>query len=67
ITSLMVEGGPTLLQSFIDAGLWDDARIEISPVSLGRDGTAKAPQMPSGRVAETKIDGNNIITISNFN
>ncbi|MDE6782694.1 MAG: bifunctional diaminohydroxyphosphoribosylaminopyrimidine deaminase/5-amino-6-(5-phosphoribosylamino)uracil reductase RibD [Paramuribaculum sp.] len=67
ITSLMVEGGATLLRSFIDAGLWDDARIEISPVILGRDGTAKAPQMPSGRVAETKIDGNNIITISNFN
>lgn len=67
ITSLMVEGGPTLLQSFIDAGLWDDARIEISPVLLGHDGASKAPQMPSGMVEETEIDGNNIITISNFN
>lgn len=67
ITSLMVEGGPTMLQSFIDAGLWDDARIEISPVSLGSDGASKAPQMPSGNVEETEIDGNIIITISNFN
>ncbi len=30
ITSLMVEGGPTLLQSFINNGLYDDIRIEKS-------------------------------------
>lgn len=35
ITSLMVEGGPTLLQSFIDLGLYDDLRIEISEKKLG--------------------------------
>lgn len=27
ILSLMVEGGPVLLQSFIDAGSWDEARV----------------------------------------
>ena len=31
IQSLMVEGGAKLLQSFIDEGLWDEARIEIAP------------------------------------
>lgn len=36
ITSLMVEGGPTLLQSFIDAGLYDDLRIETSAKKLGK-------------------------------
>lgn len=35
ITSLMVEGGPTLLRSFIDLGLYDDLRIEISEKKLG--------------------------------
>ena len=35
ITSLMVEGGPTLLQSFIDLGLYDDIRIERSEKKLG--------------------------------
>lgn len=35
ITSLMVEGGPTLLQSFIDLGLYDDIQIEISGKKLG--------------------------------
>lgn len=27
IQSILVEGGPSLLQSFIDAGLWDEARV----------------------------------------
>ena len=35
VTSLMVEGGPTLLQSFIDLGLYDDLRIEVSEKKLG--------------------------------
>ncbi|MDE6637082.1 MAG: bifunctional diaminohydroxyphosphoribosylaminopyrimidine deaminase/5-amino-6-(5-phosphoribosylamino)uracil reductase RibD [Muribaculaceae bacterium] len=35
VTSLMVEGGPTLLQSFIDIGLYDDVKIETSEKKLG--------------------------------
>lgn len=35
ISSLMVEGGPTLLQSFIDEALYDEIRIETSPLSPG--------------------------------
>lgn len=35
ITSLMVEGGPTLLKSFIDLGLYDDIKIEVSDKVLG--------------------------------
>ncbi|MDE7418851.1 MAG: bifunctional diaminohydroxyphosphoribosylaminopyrimidine deaminase/5-amino-6-(5-phosphoribosylamino)uracil reductase RibD [Muribaculaceae bacterium] len=34
VTSLMVEGGPTLLQSFIDLGLYDDVKIEIAEKKL---------------------------------
>lgn len=36
ITSLMVEGGPTLLRSFIDLGLYDDIQIETSTKILGK-------------------------------
>ena len=36
IQSLIVEGGTCLLQSFIDAGLWDEARIETSPACIGQ-------------------------------
>ena len=35
VTSLMVEGGPTLLQSFVDLGLYDDIRIETAEKKLG--------------------------------
>ena len=42
--SLIVEGGAKTLQSFIDAGLWDEIRIETGSISVN-DGT-KAPAMP---------------------
>ncbi|GBU07086.1 riboflavin biosynthesis protein RibD [Bacteroidales bacterium] len=34
ILSLIVEGGSKLLNSFINADLWDEANIEISPICL---------------------------------
>ncbi|WP_375580779.1 bifunctional diaminohydroxyphosphoribosylaminopyrimidine deaminase/5-amino-6-(5-phosphoribosylamino)uracil reductase RibD [Marivirga tractuosa] len=34
IQSVLVEGGSKTIQSFIDAGLWDEARIFTSPVSF---------------------------------
>lgn len=34
ITSLMVEGGAKMLQSFIDAGLYDELRIEEADINL---------------------------------
>lgn len=34
IQSLIVEGGAVLLQSFIDAGLWDEARVFVTPPVL---------------------------------
>lgn len=44
--SLLVEGGSQTLQSFIDAGLWDEAREELSPLCLGSG--VPAPKMPVG-------------------
>lgn len=46
VTSLMVEGGPTLLKSFIQDNLYDEIRIETSPVVLGCG--LEAPDLPSG-------------------
>lgn len=43
VQSLMVEGGAQLLQHFIDAGLWDEARVEIAPFVLGSG--VPAPRM----------------------
>ena len=33
--SLLVEGGASLHQSFLDNGLWDELQIETAPVTLG--------------------------------
>lgn len=56
--SLIVEGGRTTLQSFIDAGLWDEIRIETAPITVD-DGTV-APEMPKEAklVSRKKCDGN---------
>lgn len=35
LQSVLVEGGRQLLQSFIDSGLWDEARIIVAPVLSG--------------------------------
>jgi diaminohydroxyphosphoribosylaminopyrimidine deaminase/5-amino-6-(5-phosphoribosylamino)uracil reductase len=45
LQSLMVEGGSILLQSFIDAGCWDEAYIEQSEDRLW-DGV-KSPSLPT--------------------
>ena len=40
----MVEGGPTLLRSFIQEGLYDEIRVETAPFSLGHG--LRAPELP---------------------
>ena len=51
ITSVFIEGGTQLLQTFIDAGLWDEARIFTGSVLFG-DGI-KAPVMPPYQAKES--------------
>jgi diaminohydroxyphosphoribosylaminopyrimidine deaminase/5-amino-6-(5-phosphoribosylamino)uracil reductase len=47
IQSIIVEGGATVLQAFIDEGLWDEARVFQSSICFG-DGI-KAPQLSNAR------------------
>lgn len=49
ITSVLVEGGASVLQQFIDAGLFDEIYVEISPQKLGDNGSTTAPLCPCGR------------------
>jgi diaminohydroxyphosphoribosylaminopyrimidine deaminase/5-amino-6-(5-phosphoribosylamino)uracil reductase len=39
----MIEGGASTIQNFIDAGLWDEARVFEAPVCFGAG--IKAPQL----------------------
>ena len=48
ISSLMVEGGTKLLNSFIDAGLYDRIRVETSDIVIGEG--VKAPHLPEENV-----------------
>lgn len=66
ITSVLVEGGAAVLQSFIDAGLWDAARTETTAQPLGRHGTARAPQL-SARPVRSDVFGSNRIDIYSNN
>ena len=43
LQSLLVEGGSTLLQSFIDTGLWDEIFVEEAPILLHSG--VKAPEI----------------------
>lgn len=61
ITSLMVEGGSSTLNGFIDNGLFDEMRIETSPINLGKGIAAPDISHLHIPVATTEtVDGNTI-------
>ena len=61
ICSLIVEGGAHTLQSFIDAGLWDEIRIETAPFTIS-NGIA-APHLPNNiDIVKKEFYGNTIVT-----
>jgi len=49
IQSVLVEGGAALLQSFIDEGYWDEARVITNETLQIADGLA-SPVMPGPRL-----------------
>ena len=59
--SLIVEGGTKTLQSFLDAGLWDEIRIESAPFTVNEG--VEAPKLPEN-LRVTKIENyvNTIVT-----
>ncbi len=61
VQSLIVEGGRQTLEAFIAAGLYDEIRMETSPV-LVDDGT-RAPQLPASLLLHdrTEQDGNSVL------
>ncbi|MBC3784098.1 bifunctional diaminohydroxyphosphoribosylaminopyrimidine deaminase/5-amino-6-(5-phosphoribosylamino)uracil reductase RibD [Spirosoma utsteinense] len=65
IQSVLVEGGTTLLQSFIDAGLWDEMRVFRSPTMLGNTlpgAGVKAPAV-QGRLTSRQPVGDDELSI----
>lgn len=66
ITSVLVEGGATLLKAFVESGMWDDSRVEVARVRLGTAGAAPMV-MPRGVVRISRSDDNEIVDIRNAN
>lgn len=63
IQSLIVEGGESLLNSFIEANLWDEARVFISPQLL-KEGV-KAPVMLHKVQSLQNIQGDELLIYRN--
>lgn len=60
IQSVIVEGGTKLLQSFIDGGVWDEARIITNNSLVIGQGYA-APSMPEVAIAAVEQYGNDTV------
>ena len=65
IQSLIVEGGCQTHESFIEAGLWDEIRVETAPLTV-TDGTP-APKLPAEvtLISKKDYDGNTITSYRN--
>lgn len=60
VQSLIVEGGAETHRRFIEAGVWDELRVETSPLRTG--GGTPAPPLPANAVltGQEAYDGNTI-------
>jgi len=54
VQSLIVEGGRQTLESFINAGLWDEIRVETAPLTVTY-GT-RSPQLPPDAYIYNKVE-----------
>ena len=64
ISSLIVEGGTTLLQSFINENLWDEARVFKNPNKNFGNGV-KAPELDLSEALQEKSGTDHLLTIKN--
>lgn len=55
ITSVLIEGGAQTIQTFIDANLWDEARVFVGSVSFQKG--VKAPNLPKSYSHSATYDG----------
>lgn len=60
IQSVIVEGGARLLQSFIDAGLWDEIRVITNTGLFVPEGLSSPELPPLGRREEFELDDDRI-------
>ena len=64
IHSVLVEGGASILNSFIEAGLWDEANIEVSPQRITTG--VKAPLLTLQPVSRQTYEGHEWLFFKNL-
>ncbi len=62
VQSLIVEGGAQTHQSFLEASLWDELRVETSPLTFGR-GTRAVRIPPEAKLRTSALYGKNVVAI----
>jgi len=60
IQSVIVEGGATILQFFIDAHLWDEAKVFVSDKSFGKG--IKSPQLTGNLIGQESVFNDTVRT-----
>lgn len=63
ISSVIIEGGTKTLQSFIDTGLWDEARIFTGATAFGSG--IKSPVIMGNQVSRTTIFEDSLTLLTN--
>lgn len=63
IQSLMVEGGPDTFRGFVDAGLWDEARILTAKIKLYEG--KRAPQLHGIVISDDMIGQDRLVVMLN--
>lgn len=63
IHSVMIEGGATILNRFIEAGLWDEANIEVSPQRIIEG--VSAPLLPLQPIIRKSFEGHEWLFFKN--
>lgn len=58
VQSIIIEGGAKTLQAFIEAGLWDEARIFVGSEAWGKG--IKSPQLPVDASQTQKVGTNTL-------
>ena len=65
LQSILVEGGTQLLQSFIDAGAWDEARVITNKKLFCKEGVAAPALHQADPVQVQQIESDIICTYRN--
>jgi diaminohydroxyphosphoribosylaminopyrimidine deaminase/5-amino-6-(5-phosphoribosylamino)uracil reductase len=61
ILSVMVEGGAKLIQSIMDEGLWDEARVITNTSLVLGEGGVRAPILTDSKLVSEQVIGNDVV------